>query len=280
MDKNTAQEQACAPTKKSDVELLRENEEKFKFCPSEKDMKKCLDGLPPFTYNWVLKYVRTSGKSIQQSPDYMVMKPFERGVNFFIEGYLHDVVAHHHVESQTFYLRALYYRSLRKSEPPHKLRLAISTKQPNFDVLGSSCTCVAGSLGFCNHAIGMMYLVSHFFVTKIKATPDDLASTSLPQQWHKSRGKTISSEPLMDIIFKTQKLDQANAQAGNPNSRLSGISCSLYSALKVIPSRTEIENLFKVFKKVTCKKSMGSLVLVSTWLQVWKWCPPKLDLHP
>ena len=46
MDKNTAHAQACAPTKKSDDELLRENEEKFKFCPSEKDMKKCLDGLP------------------------------------------------------------------------------------------------------------------------------------------------------------------------------------------------------------------------------------------
>ena len=63
----------------------------------------------------------------------MVMKPFERGVNFFIEGYLHDVIGHHHVESQTFYLRALCFRSLRKSEPPHKLRLTISTKQPNFD---------------------------------------------------------------------------------------------------------------------------------------------------
>ena len=29
VDKNTAHAQACAPTKKSDVELLRENEEKF-----------------------------------------------------------------------------------------------------------------------------------------------------------------------------------------------------------------------------------------------------------
>ena len=66
----------------------------------------------------------------------MIMKPFERGVNFFIEGYLHDVVAHHRVESQTFYLRAFCYRSLRKSKPPHKLRLAISTKQPNFDGTG------------------------------------------------------------------------------------------------------------------------------------------------
>jgi len=128
VDRNTTHVQACAPTKKSDVQLLRENEEKFKFCPSVKDMRKCLDGPPPFTYNSVVKYVRISGKSIQQSPDYMVMKPFERGVNFFIEEYLHDVAAHHHVESQTFYLRALCYRSLRKSEPPHKLWRAISTK--------------------------------------------------------------------------------------------------------------------------------------------------------
>ena len=143
----------------------------------------------------------------------MVIKPFERGVNFFIEGYLHDVVAHHHVESQTFYLKALCYRSLRKSEPPHKLWLAISTKQPNFDVLGSSCTCVAGSLEFCNHDVRLMYLVSHFFMTKIKVVPDNLASTSLPQLWHKPRRKTISSEPLMDMIFKKTKLDQANAQA-------------------------------------------------------------------
>ena len=128
VDRNTIHVQACPPTKKSDVQLLRENEEKFKFCPSVKDMRKCFDRPPPFTYNSVVKYVRTSGKSIQQSPEYMVMKPFERGVNFFIEEYLHDVAAHHHVESQTFYLRALCYRSLRKSEPPHKLWRAISTK--------------------------------------------------------------------------------------------------------------------------------------------------------
>ena len=192
MDRNTADAQACAPTKKSDVELLRENEEKIKFCPSDKDMRNAYTAFP---------HSHTC-KRIQQSPDYMhmVMKPFERGVNFFTEGYLHDVVANHHVESQTFYLRALCYRSLRKSEPPHKRRLAISTKQPNFDLLGSSWTCVAGSLEFCNHALGLMYLVSHFFMTKIKVIPDSLASTSLPQQWHKPRRKTISSEPLMDMI--------------------------------------------------------------------------------
>ena len=65
-----------ARSKKSDSNLVRENEEKFRVCPSEKNMDKLLDDLPPFTYNTIVKYVRNSGKNIQHSPDYMVMKPF------------------------------------------------------------------------------------------------------------------------------------------------------------------------------------------------------------
>ena len=70
-----------AQSKNSDSDLVRENE--FRFCPSEKNMDKLLDDLPPFTYNTIVKYVRNSSKNIQHSSDYMVMKPFERGVNFF-----------------------------------------------------------------------------------------------------------------------------------------------------------------------------------------------------
>ena len=134
----------------------------------------------------IVKYVRNSGKNTQHSPDYMVMKPFERGVNFFIEGYLHNVLLKLHKGSKTFYIRALCYRSLWKNESPHKIRWAVSTEQP-YDVLASSCTCVAGSLGFFNHAVGLMYLVSHYYLTKTKFIPDDLVCTSLPQQWHKGK---------------------------------------------------------------------------------------------
>ena len=74
-----------ARSKKSDSDLVRENEEKLSFCPSEKNMDKLLDDLPPFTYNTIMKYVRNSGKNIQHSPDYMVMKPFEGGVNFLLK---------------------------------------------------------------------------------------------------------------------------------------------------------------------------------------------------
>ena len=45
-------------SKKSDSDLVRENEEKFRFCPSEKNMDKLLDDLPPFTYSTIVKYVR------------------------------------------------------------------------------------------------------------------------------------------------------------------------------------------------------------------------------
>ena len=59
-----------ARSKKSDSDLVRENEEKFRFCPSEKNMDKLLDDLPPLTYNTIVKYVRNSGKNIQHSLEF------------------------------------------------------------------------------------------------------------------------------------------------------------------------------------------------------------------
>lgn len=257
--------QAQPQAKKSDTDLRKENEEKFRFLPPEKDMNKSLDNLPPFTFNSIVKYIRNSGNSIQQSPDYMVVKPFERGVNFFIEGYLHNVLVKWHVASETFYFRALCYRSLRKNEAPHKLRLAISSRGPLYKVLGSSCTCVAGALGFCNHAIGLMYLVSHYYMTKVKLIPDNLACTSLPQQWHKPRGKTISSEPLMDMVFKKPKLDLSNMESTSKKSS-PGIACSLYPAIRVAPSNTEIENFKASLQRVN--KTFGLSVYMDVGVEM------------
>ena len=55
---------------------------------------------------------------------------------------------------------------------PHKIKLCIYT-QPPYDVLGSSCTCVAGAVGFCNHAIALMYLITHYSMVHTKKIPDD-----------------------------------------------------------------------------------------------------------
>ena len=56
-----------ARSKKSVLHLVRENEENFRFYPSEKNVDKLLDDLPPFTKNTIVKYVRNTGKNIQHS---------------------------------------------------------------------------------------------------------------------------------------------------------------------------------------------------------------------
>ena len=39
-----------------------------------------------------------------------------------------------------------------------------------------------------------------------KKIPDDVASTFLPQLWHKPRGGKITSEPVMEMVFNEPQL--------------------------------------------------------------------------
>ena len=109
-------------------------------------------------------------------------------MSIFIEGYLHNVGATNHKESKTFYFSGLCYRSLRKSEPPHKIRLAISTEQP-YDV----------SFGFCTHTVGLMYLVSHYFMTKAKMVHDDLHVNLKYNEWKISGSQSIAIAVQMTL---------------------------------------------------------------------------------
>ena len=89
-------------------------------------------------------------------------------------------------------------------------------------------------MGFCNHAIGLMYLMSHYSMASMKTVPDDATCTSVPQLWHKPRGKKINSEPLMDMVFKKPRLDVSTAQE-------TGVSCSVYQALRAPPSQSDVD---------------------------------------
>ena len=118
---------------------LKESAKALQKISELRSMTKSLNGLHPFTFNAIVRHVQKSGKRMPKSPDYMAMKPFERGVNCFVKGYLHSVYVLHSIDSRCFYVRASCYRSLRKSETPHRIKLAISTQVP-YDVLGSFCT--------------------------------------------------------------------------------------------------------------------------------------------
>ena len=72
-----------------------------------------------------------------------------------------------------------------------------------------------------------------------KKIPDDVASTSLPQLWHKRRGRQITSEPVMEMVFKKYRL--SNTEITSPEAvQKPAISCSLYQAVKSPPSNQDI----------------------------------------
>ena len=100
-------------------------------------------------------------------------KLFERGVNVCVEGYLNSVFVKNCIDENCFYVRACCCRSLRKSEMPHKIKLCICTLPP-FDVLGTSCTFVAGIHVF-TCVVKRNYLINCFNITDI----NNRSSTSI-----------------------------------------------------------------------------------------------------
>ena len=93
------------------------------------------------------------------------------------------------VISNVFTLRQSAVTATEKNDPPHQLKLAMCIHLG--DVLDSSCTCVAGKVGFCNHISALMLKICKFSLYKSKTTKDlrkeedenpQLACTSQLQQ--------------------------------------------------------------------------------------------------
>ena len=111
---------------------------------------KTLGAFLPFTYIYIVKYVRNSGKIIQHSPDYVVIKPFEVWCELLIEGYLHNGLVKHHKASKTFYFKVLRYRSLLAYywATAHYQPLQFATKFSSIFIgLNQSCDTIVFILG-------------------------------------------------------------------------------------------------------------------------------------
>ena len=80
------------------------------------------------------------------------------------------------------------------------------------DVVESTCSCVAGKPGYCNHLLALMLEICKFSLFESRSTEDlvndadqnpEEACTSRLQTWHrKGRGDTIVPQPVMDVIVK------------------------------------------------------------------------------
>jgi len=145
---------------------------------------------------------------------------------FLEDEYLHEVMAASY--QQCFYFKDMCYHSFRKNDPPHRLKLALCIVKG--DVFHSSCTWVAGKVGFCKHILALMLKVCKFTLFEAKTTKDlheendenpAMACTSQLQNWHKKGGgENIVPQPVMEVNVKKTKLDE-------PSTSRDGVKCSL-----------------------------------------------------
>ena len=84
-------------------------------------------------------------------------------------------------------IRAKCFRSMKKSEAPHKLQLKLLSDGPQIEVF--KCSCKAGQ-GTCNHKAALLFLVAHYKALHLKvrsrSSAESAASLSLQLNFDKS----------------------------------------------------------------------------------------------
>ena len=71
------------------------------------------------------------------------------------------------------------FLSMRKNEPPDSLQVAVEVGKT---VSGARCSCVAGASGYCHHVFGLLFYIAHYKQVRVKAFPDELTCTCMPQR--------------------------------------------------------------------------------------------------
>ena len=163
--------------------------------------------MPSFTRAEVRAYVSQSGKNIDpNTKNHSLPTSMKKATTFFNDEYLKDTKACS--DSHYFYFKCQRFHSYRKIDKPHDLRFAICLITGG--VNHAFCSCVAGRVSFCNHALALMMKVCLFSFYECKNTndlDDDVSQpkkiyTSQLQQWHRNgRGSKITPQPLMGVFI-------------------------------------------------------------------------------
>ena len=103
-----------------------------------------LSKMTMFTGAEMDKHIAKSGKNIGNKNHHSVPTTLRKAKTFLEDEYLCDIAAT--CDQECFYFKAKCHHSYRKNDPPYQLKLALCIHLG--DVLDSSCTCVAGKVGF------------------------------------------------------------------------------------------------------------------------------------
>ena len=203
-----------------------------------------LQKIPFFSRAEMDKYVSRTGKSLGCAGKKSVPTGLKKAATFLKDEYLKEIESHD--DQRYFFMRCKCYHSFRKNDPPHNIFLALCIVSG--EVEDSKCTCVAGSLGYCNHSLALKLKACKFSLYGSQNTKDlenesdqipGQACTSKLQTWHqKGRAETIYPRPIMDVVISKTKLE--DTKRGND-----GIRSLLYEARNnVVYTGTE-EHKFK-----------------------------------
>ncbi|XP_078000273.1 uncharacterized protein LOC144452932 isoform X1 [Glandiceps talaboti] len=123
-------------------------------------------------------------------------KAQDKGLNYFTQGYVHDIKINN--ASNDLKVLARCWRSMRKSESPHKIEVDISRVLRK--VTNANCSCKAGLSGHCSHVIGLIKSLQGLKLHNFTNVPAQLSCTSIPQQWHVPRGPKIKPVPINHVV--------------------------------------------------------------------------------
>jgi len=173
---------------------------------------KSLERMPTFTMPEMNQHVANSGKRDTNADNHSIPTNLRKARTFLTDEYLKQSEANS--DEIYFYLKVKCFHSFKKSEAPHNLRFAMCIVSGQVTL--GTCSCIADKVGYCNHALALMFKACKFSLFDRKSTNDlchdddeqpDLACTSQLQKWHKKgRGDKISAQHVMEVTVEKTKL--------------------------------------------------------------------------
>ena len=196
-----------------------------------------LQRMPLFTRAEMDLHISKSGKNFDRNKqNHAVPTSMKKAKTFLDDEYLRDLTCAS--DDQYFYFKCLCYHSFKKIEPPHKLQVALCLVSGV--VKYASCTCVAGSVGFCNHVLAVMMKLCKFSLYCCQDIKDlenesDMtqakACTSSLQLWHRPvRGDKIKPQPVMELEVKKSIYRKQNLE----NVQVAHMQVTSYSSQSLI----------------------------------------------
>ena len=120
----------------------------------------------------------------------------KKGDKYYLETFLEDVKIL--TSDDCCVVKAKCYRSMRKTESPHKLSIVFDSSEGCTEV-NTHCSCKAGA-GKCQH------LAALFTHVTVKLRDDDSPTSHL--QWHKPRGPSLEPQRWFTSEFVKPRIDR------------------------------------------------------------------------